>query len=258
MDALDTLQQLRAFGPNLGINWEFVLSSQYLSALGPMPAAIDVGAHQGVHADQMAYIADRVICFEPIPHLAACLLKHSGSRVVVGAALGRTAGVQDFYVNRRSLPESGLRRRLDAASDTFEVIQVPVNRLDDFGFEGVGFIKIDCEGGEMDIILGGEALIARDRPVIACEFGSNGFAAYGWSKLDLYGWAVRLGYQVCDLFGNTFDTPEIYDACVGCYYWDYLLIPEERADLAARFREGGQRVLADLPRFAFAQPALTA
>jgi hypothetical protein len=46
----------------------------------------------------------------------------------------------------------------------FSTIEVPLRQLDDFALPSVGFIKIDLEGHEEDVLLGAQSLIARDRP----------------------------------------------------------------------------------------------
>src|SRR5262249_32928516 len=52
---------------------------------------------------------------------------------------------------------------------TYIEVPVRVAKLDEFGFTNVGFIKIDVEGSDMDVIEGGRDTIMRDRPTMVVE-----------------------------------------------------------------------------------------
>jgi hypothetical protein len=51
----------------------------------------------------------------------------------------------------------------------FSEVAVPVKRFDDFDLPPVGFVKIDVEGHEEEVLQGGEALLKRDRSVYLIE-----------------------------------------------------------------------------------------
>lgn len=64
--------------------------------------------------------------------------------------------------------------------------EVPCFMLDDFGLEDVDYIKIDVEGFEKKVVIGGERTIAKNRPIIVIEQndvrlpGEPPFAAKEW------------------------------------------------------------------------------
>lgn len=62
--------------------------------------------------------------------------------------------------------------REDTASDA-EFIAVQVTRLDEFVSNGdygmPSFIKIDVEGGEIDVLEGAQRILEQMRPAVACE-----------------------------------------------------------------------------------------
>jgi FkbM family methyltransferase len=49
------------------------------------------------------------------------------------------------------------------------------------------FIKIDVEGGEIDVLRGGERLLRRTRPFVAVEYGSPTYSLYGHKKMTFVG-----------------------------------------------------------------------
>ena len=48
-------------------------------------------------------------------------------------------------------------------------IDVEVRTLDSFGFEDVGFIKIDVEGFEREVLMGGIQTILKSKPILYIE-----------------------------------------------------------------------------------------
>jgi FkbM family methyltransferase len=152
--------------------------------------------------------------------------------IVYACALGSQRGQSTFIVKKGSPEESGLRQRSfynDGNNKDLERILVPVETLDalDIPF-AVDFIKIDTEGGEIDILRGAVNLVIRDAPIISVEYGPGGYDAYGYRPETLFELATEMGYSIFDLFGNRFASLEEWKLCVGRFYWDYLLIPDQR------------------------------
>src|SRR5260370_10167026 len=67
---------------------------------------------------------------------------------------------------------------------------VEIRTLDEFGFTNVGFIKVDVEGTERDVLDGARGIIMRDRPALVLELLSGTHADPG---------AVTKG--ICEDFG---------------------------------------------------------
>ena len=129
---------------------------------------------------------------------------------------------------------SGLRARVDTPADARVTnIVVTTTTLDALGLTDVDFLKLDCEGGDLDVLRGGDATIAASRPLVSIEYGAAGYLAYGHDHFSLFEWAAAHDYVVADLFGNPLDRREIYDGCVDRYYWDYFLVPAASAFLPA-------------------------
>ena len=56
---------------------------------------------------------------------------------------------------------------------------VEVVTLDSLGFTGVGFIKVDVEGAELQVLEGARMLLARDRPILLIELLAGTYADPG-------------------------------------------------------------------------------
>jgi FkbM family methyltransferase len=229
-NALQLLERLEASCANTSIDWESVLARQYTAVLHAPRTVVDVGANEGLHTRQLVALGTRqVVCIEPMPHLAAGLAAEFGPSVrVVNAALSWAEGRQTFQINLDVPTHSGLRSRTDTpASARVEDIVVDTTTLDALGLTDVDFIKLDCEGGDLDVLRGGEATIAASRPLVSIEYGSAGYLAYGHHQFSLFEWAAAHDYVVADLFGNPLAPRDVYAACVDRYYWDYFLVPAE-------------------------------
>lgn len=244
--APDYLARLRAEAPNvLHWDWEQTLERAYCRCLVRGASAVDVGGHTGRHARALletAAVQDLVIV-EPLPQEYAHLTQAFGGRPgvrIVQAALSRDPGRTQFIVNTSAREESGLRQRSynDEAGATLERIEVEVTTLDKLfdGPEaprGLDFVKIDVEGAELDVLAGGERCIRRHRPLVSVEYGSPAFAAYGRQPGDLYDLAMAWDYRLTDLLGHGFETRTQWLETVDAYYWDYLMLPHERAEALA-------------------------
>ena len=139
----------------------------------PGCTAIDVGANRGIYSYALSWIARRVEAFEPNPAVAAFARAKLGKRVHVHeVALSDRDGTTAFYLPRSSkghgLHLLGNLGNFHKTPD-LDRLEVRVATLDSFGFGDVGFVKIDVEGSELDVISGARATIARDRPNMLVE-----------------------------------------------------------------------------------------
>ena len=147
-----------------------------LPFLVPARVSVDVGANKGALTYILAQYSARVVAYEANPNLFKKLQQALGSRVDLRhKAAGKEKGVLTFFVptsqQGRELPNIGSLKENSAYSSKH--YHVDCVRLDDEQLADVGFIKIDVEGTELDVLQGALGVIARDRPVLMIEINDK-------------------------------------------------------------------------------------
>jgi FkbM family methyltransferase len=138
----------------------------------PGRIAIDVGANKGVYSHLLARLAAQVQAFEPNPKLFRVLTRTLPANVVAHRmALSDREGMAELIIPRSSHGYSNQTASLNPRkrNEGAGIVAVPQRRLDSFGFNNVGFIKIDVEGFEQAVLEGARDTIMRERPVIQVE-----------------------------------------------------------------------------------------
>jgi len=157
--------------------------------------AVDVGAHKGVYARVLSGLASHVHAFEPNPVAFAWLKRALPGNVTPHAiALSDRDGQAELFLPRRGrrFSRSGGSLNPRKARNPHGKVRVTVRMLDSLGLQDVGFIKIDVEGAEAQVLQGARATIARFRPVLQIELEErhtgrsieqciDGVAAFGYS-----------------------------------------------------------------------------
>jgi FkbM family methyltransferase len=139
----------------------------------PQCTAIDVGANRGLYSYALAAIAGHVEAFEPNPAMVAFNRRKASRKVRIHeVALSNREGAATFYIPHTQTGHQahliGSLRSVDW-TDQLDRIEVRVATLDSFDFKNVGFIKIDVEGAELEVIEGARQTIGRDRPNLLVE-----------------------------------------------------------------------------------------
>jgi FkbM family methyltransferase len=173
---------------------ELAMLAQFLPRGG---TALDVGANQGIFAFALADIAGQVAAFEPNPDYAAFarwMLR--GRAEVHEVALSNAPGRATFHVpladDGMVLHYAGNLKNTHAQFRNERTSDVAVRTLDSFGFTDVHFIKVDVEGSERDVLEGGRATIARDRPILLMELLSGTYQDPGAETAAI---CADFGYQ---------------------------------------------------------------
>jgi len=133
--------------------------------------AVDVGANRGVYSYYLSKLAPRVIAYEPNPAMAEFLERAKFPKVEVRCkAVSDREGTAEFAVpvNDKGQPQFNTGR-IGVVKCDAERFEVPTVRLDDEDLGDVGFLKVDVEGLEPEVVRGAKELLQRCRPVVMLE-----------------------------------------------------------------------------------------
>ena len=171
---------------------------------------IDVGAHIGDYSKFFSRYAKKVHAFEPTESSYKLLLKNTGKKVFChSVALGKEDMVINFYTDGISACNSGV------PLEGFNKTSVMQARLDYFEFSNISLIKIDAEGMDYEVLLGGEKTIQRNRPAIFVEVKPSALVKRGYSSKDIYDFMKK----------NNYTTKKI-DYCYEGDSYDLLCLPQ--------------------------------
>ena len=140
----------------------------------PKRAALDIGANKGVYTYALLRAGCREVhAFEPNPKLFGVLSRWARGKATLHAeALSDTTGEAVLMVPHSKAGYSNQGASLSAQKlngQDFGAVPVKTLRLDDAGIADVGFIKIDVEGFEMQVLQGAVETLRRDRPTLLVE-----------------------------------------------------------------------------------------
>ena len=128
---------------------------------------IDVGAATGMYASHFAEHSKNVICFEAVPPVYEQLekIKQKHNNVIThNLAVADFEGVSGFYVDDKRLSNSGFQNLVDG-----QKIEVDTVTIDSLKLVDIGFIKIDVEGVELDVLYGASDTIDEYKPTCMVE-----------------------------------------------------------------------------------------
>ena len=138
--------------------------------------ALDVGANIGIFTKAFAERFEKVVAFEPIPEIRACLERNVPANVTVEPfAVSDRPGEVIMQQTVKSSGGSYIANHPEIAVPAVanlaghRAIPVQVRTLDSFGFERVGLIKLDIQGAEYLALKGAKETISRCRPVVLIE-----------------------------------------------------------------------------------------
>ena len=179
--------------------------------LQPGMIVVDAGAHQGYYTVMSSkLVGDRgqVLAFEPSPRERRRLHWHlrinrCSNVTVEPAALGAREGEADLFIVAGRDNGCNSLRRPEVRHPTRRV-RVSVTTLDAYlgshGQPRVDFMKVDVEGGELDLLRGARELMSRfPRPVIMCEAEDFRTAGWGYRSGDILEFLKGAGFHVFDI-----------------------------------------------------------
>lgn len=168
--------------------------------------AIDIGAHVGLWSKLLVERFARVVAFEPMPPLRACLEKNVVSErlQIVPIALGNEHGAVSFDYDESHTGATHVDPQRQGL--------IPLGKLDDFRLRGVGYVKIDTEGFELPVVQGARQTLVDNQPIIIVEEKMHGVRHFGQQPYAAVDFLKSLGAKVLDRVVDDFivgwpDTP---------------------------------------------------
>jgi len=180
--------------------WEF---------LQPGMVMLDIGAHHGLYtviAATKVGRGGRVIAFEPSPRERARLETHRQKNrldqvTIESIALGKEEGEATLYLpTERNSGFNSLRIAQTLRDEAMEV-KVPLEKLDHYLARTkrppVDLVKLDVEGGELDVLRGGSSVFGSgsERPAILCEVEDERTEPWGYEAAEIIRLVERMGYS---------------------------------------------------------------
>jgi len=137
-------------------------SLQFVKDFG---VAVDIGANVGLWSRDLVRKFAHVIAIEPVVDFQECMRKNVPMENIEiwPIALGTEDTSIDMIITKGNTGHSHINK------DTIGTGKVEMKRLDSLNFDRIDYMKIDCEGYEMQILKGGENTIRTHQPVIVVE-----------------------------------------------------------------------------------------
>lgn len=168
----------------------------------PGSTVVDVGANIGyntIHAARLAGPRGRVVAVEPAADNLDVLRRNVAAAghenvVIAPVAAGRAAGIAELYVRGRKSAVNSLFPESCYAFVT-DIVRVPVVPLDEL-VGAADVVKIDVEGGELDVLEGMPRLLRSSAPVLVVEWHPLLQRLAGYAADALPRWLLRQGWRV--------------------------------------------------------------
>ena len=128
---------------------------------------LDIGAATGMYSSHFAEHSKSVICFEAVPPVYEQLvkIKEKYNNVIThNLAVSDKIGTLDFYVDDKRLSNSSFQNLVEG-----QKIQVETVTIDSLKLIDIGFIKVDVEGVELDVLNGASDTIDEYKPTCMVE-----------------------------------------------------------------------------------------
>ena len=181
-----------------------ILTGQVLRrALHAQSSCVDVGAHKGEMLQLIRQNAPQGqhFAFEPIPQLYDRLKRSEMEHVeVYPYALSNFEGATTFHLVKSDPAYSGIKRRTYAKADAeIELIEVQVRCMDEVlksRTTKIDLIKIDVEGGELDVMKGASQILATDQPLLVFECGKGASEFYNNTPEMVFDFLSDASYEI--------------------------------------------------------------
>jgi FkbM family methyltransferase len=199
----------------------------------PAKTSVDAGANKGVYTYFLSGLCRHVYAYEPNPKIFGLLQRsvHRPNVTLRATALSDVTGEDRLIVPKRKAGYSNQLASLRKNKFPGDAIEVPVEtrRLDDEDVGQVGFIKIDVEGFERQVLMGGLETLKRHRPRLLIEIEE----AHTEEPIETtLAFVCSLGYEGLFMLGGRLMTLARFDpvrhhrqATAGTFVYNFVFLP---------------------------------
>lgn len=182
-----------------------ILRSHILYRLGFTPkTVIDVGVAEGTMELYTSFPDSFFLLIEPLKEfeqdLRSILMKYRGSYII--AAAGSKTGEVTFNVHDNHLDGSSLYKEMMGSEADGHEVNVPIIMLDDILkdklLNGPYLIKVDVQGAEIDVLEGGQKVLA-EAEVVVLEVSMFQFMKGAPEFFDIVFYMKQHGFVAYDI-----------------------------------------------------------
>lgn len=181
--------------------------------------AIDVGANIGDHTIaylQACGLSGIVVAYEPHEDAFRCLALNCPSAICLQRAVGSECGKANLVHIKDNVGSSFLSY---SEGDPVNISTLDYDFSADLapkvGKRRISFIKIDVEGCELEVLIGGEKLISQHHPVILLELNYTMMKKRGHHRSEVL--KFMLSHNYCATLypeTNTWESPQTELLCL--------------------------------------------
>jgi FkbM family methyltransferase len=216
----------------------------------PPRVFFDVGASYGMHSLRLLAHGVRVVSFEPNPEchdfFRDCCRANYVTPEIVAVAVGAEEGWARLVVPHGRtylgsiVPEVG--ERWGGRVATFAVPLITLDRFAAARALVPDLVKIDVEGGELDVLRGARRLLAEARPTVLFESWPRSS-----ERQELFALLTALGYAVHEPAGEGPGSPLSCEAFLGARASNFMARPARAAATCATAPGGRARARRGAP-----------
>jgi FkbM family methyltransferase len=200
------------------VNWDKRI---YLSFVRHGDVVLDVGANAGAHTVFLSNLVrkrGRVLAFEPLPANIRSLEETIRRRArftnisVFQVAVGDPSSQKEratIKIPGDDLTQASLALQTTGSWEKKPPVRevvVPLVSLDGCeevqSLHHIDLVKVDVEGGELDVLRGASRTLSRHMPFLYCEAYETWQAAFGYGPTDVLDFARSLGYAAARVFSQ--------------------------------------------------------
>lgn len=190
---------------------------------------VDVGANMGHILAAMVESAPdgRHVAFEPVPQLAQDLRRRFPQVDVREQGVADVPGRTAFTVVPGKPSRSGISATLDLTVDAaVQEVEIEVTTLDEALKPDYRptLIKIDVEGGELEVLQGARRVLREHRPILAVEH-QYGKRADPERTLAIHDLLSELDYELRTIDGTAVVRQRFADLVAAREEWNFLAYP---------------------------------